>query len=101
MLKGDTMLVEAYVRNKVNEYTMDCIVAINKYFTREQQYILFPLNKKKDNFSIDDILHRGIYIWKNPFFLYNNHYVGKIIYRNEDRIVVVNQSFQEILKKIE
>lgn len=102
MSRGDVMLVEAYVRRKINDFTFECIVAINRYYTRQQQIQLYPLRKKNGSqLNIDDILHRAIYIWKHPYFEKESNYLGKIIYRSENKIFVINQGIEEIFKKIE
>jgi hypothetical protein len=95
------MLIEAYVKRKINDYTFECLVAINRLYTREQQFMLYPLNKKRETFDIEDIVHRSIYIWKHPYFKQGTNYLGKIIYMKENKLYFINQGFEEILKKIE
>lgn len=95
------MLVEAYVRKIIDETTFECLVAINSNYSREQHYKLIPLKKKNNSFRLDDILYRGIYIWKHPFFKGESNYLGKLFYMKDSKIHVIHQGFEEIFKKIE
>jgi hypothetical protein len=95
------MLIEAYVRKIINDFTFECLVAINNHYTRQQQFVLIPLNKKNNSFQLEDILHRGIWIWKHPIFKGERNYLGKIFYTKDNKIHIIHQGFEEILKKIE
>lgn len=95
------MLVEAYVKKQINQNTIECIIAIDKSHSREQQIMLYPLKKRNDTFKIEDILYKPIYIWKPSFFKRNTNYLGKIIYTHENRVYIINQAFEEIFKRIE
>ena len=95
------MLVEAYVRKIISKDTFECLVAINDNYTREQHFKMIPLKKKKDSFRLEDILYRGIWIWKHPFFKGEKNYLGKIFYSKENKIHVIHLGFEEILKRIE
>lgn len=93
------MLIEAYVINKIDDFSFEGLVAINRYSTRQQIFNLCPVNEKR--FNIDDIMYRVIYIWKNPLHTHSTNYLGKIIYINNQKIYVINQEIEEIYKKIE
>lgn len=93
------MLIEAYVVNKIDDYSFECLVAINSFFTRKQIFSLCPL--KEYHLNIDEILYKVIYIWKDPLDKYYVNYVGKIIFKHHRKIYVFNQGIEEIYKKIE
>lgn len=94
------MLIEAYVTNKINDNTFECLVAMNKFFTRQQIFFICPIKKQK-NLNIDDIIDRAIFIWKHPCYLHNTYYFGKIIYVKDHKVFVVHQGIEEVYKKIE
>jgi hypothetical protein len=95
------MLIEAYVINKINDYSFECLVALNNFFTRQQIFNLCPINKKQNHLNIDDIVDRAIFIWKNPIHKHLTSYFGKIIYVRNNKVYVINQGIEEIYKKIE
>jgi len=93
------MLIHAYVTNKINDCSFECLVTINKYLSRQQIFKLYPINN--NHLNIDDIVYRGIYILKNPLHINLTNYFGKIIYVKDGKIFVIHQGIAEIYKKIE
>lgn len=92
------MLIEAYVTNKIDDDSFECLVALNRFFTRVQIFSLCPLSNK---IAIEDIINKPIFIWKDPKDKLFTNYVGRIIYSKNKKIYVFNQGIEEIYKKIE
>ena len=93
------MLIEAYVIKKIDDYSFECLVTLDRYLSRQQIINLCPV--KKNRLEIDDIMFRAIYIIKDPIHKFATNYIGKIIYMRNQKIYVINQGIVEIYKKIE